>query len=207
LTLKRPPLPTPSSIGSAITTALSMLLLAACATHPPSQVDDACALFEEKPDWYEAARHTERRWGTPVQVQLAIVRAESSFKHNAKPPRDTFVGIPLWWRVSSAYGYAQAKDETWDDYRSATGRRFASRSDFADASDFIGWYTDQSQRRLGISKWDTYNQYLAYHEGQGGFSRKTYTGKEWLIRVARKVDGWARSYGGQLRACSGRLED
>lgn len=186
---------------------IALLGLAGCATTPPSQVDDACALFAEKPDWYDATRDTEKQWGTPIQVQLAIIRAESSFKHDAQPPRDTFVGIPMWWRVSSAYGYAQAKDETWDDYRAATGHRSASRSDFDDASDFIGWYTDQSQKKLGISKWDTFNQYLAYHEGQGGFSRRSYASKDWLIRIARKVDGWARNYGGQLRTCRARLGD
>jgi hypothetical protein len=197
------PLPT-RALGAAC---LALLALAGCATAPPTRVDDACAIFEEKPDWYEAARDTEQRWGTPVQVQLAIVRAESSFKHDAKPPRDSFLGVPMWWRVSSAYGYAQVKDETWDTYRTAAGNRGASRSDFADASDFVGWYTDQSQKRLGISKWDAYNQYLAYHEGQGGYSRKTYAGKDWLLRIARKVDGWARTYGGQLRTCRGRLDD
>ena len=185
---------------------LCLAVLAGCATAPPTRVDDACAVFKGKPDWYEAARDTEKRWGTPIQVQLAIIRAESSFKHDAKPPRDTFVGIPMWWRVSSAYGYAQANDETWDDYRAATGQGWASRSDFTDASDFIGWYTDQSQKRLGISKWDTYNQYLAYHEGQGGYSRKTYARKDWLLRIARRVDSWARSYGGQLRSCRAHLE-
>ncbi len=186
--------------------ALALLTLAGCATTPPSRVDDACAVFTEKPDWYEATRDTEKRWGTPVQVQLAIIRAESSFKHDAKPPRDSFIGIPMWWRVSSAYGYAQAKDETWDDYRKATGNGWADRDDFDDASDFIGWYTDQSQKRLGISKWDTYNQYLAYHEGRGGYARRTYAGKDWLLRVARKVDGWAKTYGGQIKTCRGRLE-
>jgi hypothetical protein len=184
----------------------ALLALAGCATTPPSQVENACTLLAEKPGWDKATSATERRWGTPVQVQLAIIRAESSFKHDAQPPRDTFIGIPMWWRVSSAYGYAQAKDETWDGYRAATGQRWASRTDFDDASDFIGWYTDQNEKKLGISKWDTYNQYLAYHEGQGGYSRKSYAGKPWLIRVARKVDGWAKTYGGQLRACRGRPE-
>ena len=41
---------------------------------------------------------------------------------------------------SSAYGYAQALEGTWDDYRKDTGRRGADRDDFADSSDFIGWY-------------------------------------------------------------------
>jgi len=185
---------------------LILLTLAGCAAGPPSQFDDACVIFEERPDWYEAARATEEEWGTPVQVQLAILRAESSFKHNAKPPRDTFLGIPMWWRVSSAYGYAQATDGTWDDYLSATGRRWALRSDFSDATDFIGWYTDQSRKRLGIPKGDAYRQYLAYHEGHTGYRRKTYTEKDWLVRFARKVDGWSRAYGRQLKTCRGRLD-
>lgn len=189
-----------------VTACLGALVLASCATAPPTRVDDACAIFQEKPDWYQATRETETRWGTPVQVQLAIIRAESSFRHDAKPPRDSFIGIPMWWRVSSAYGYAQAKDETWDAYRTATGQRWASRSDFPDASDFVGWYTDQTQKRLGISKWDTYNQYLAYHEGPGGYGRKTYAKKDWLLRIAKKVDAWARRYGSQLQACRNQLD-
>lgn len=182
-----------------------VLLLAGCASEPPKRVENACTIFEEKPRWYRAARESERKWGTPVQIQLAIMRAESGFRHDAKPPRERVLGVPMWWRASSAYGYAQAKDETWDWYREKTGNRWADRDDFDDASDFIGWYTDVSQRTLGISKWDGYNQYLAYHEGHGGYKRGTYRSKAWLMKVARNVDGYARTYGAQLRACRARL--
>jgi hypothetical protein len=186
--------------------ALAVLAAGGCATTPPSRVDDACVIFREKPDWWDAARGAEKRWGTPVQVQLAILRQESSFRHDAKPPRDRLLGLPMWWRVSSAYGYAQAKDSTWDWYREQTGKRWADRDDFDDATDFVGWYTDVSQRTLGISKWDTYNQYLAYHEGHGGWKRRTYARKGWLLQVARRVEHQAGEYGAQLRTCRDELD-
>ena len=181
---------------------LSVLsLFAGCSTSPPKNVENACAIFAEKDDWYSATRAAEKKWGTPVQVQLAIIRQESSFRGDAKPPRDTVLGIPMWWRLSDAYGFGQVKDDTWDWYVDKTGNWFADRDDFADVADFIGWYTDVSQRTLGISKWDAYNQYLAYHEGHGGWKRKTYNGKPWLIKVARKVENYARTYGAQLQQC------
>ena len=195
------------ALSSRGTAALLLLpLLAGCASSPPKRIDDACVIFKEREAWYEAARDAKKRWGTPIQVQLAIIRQESAFRHDAKPPRDSFLGIPMWWRVSDAYGYAQAKDATWDWYVDKTGNWFADRDDFEDATDFVGWYTDLSQRTLGISKWDTYNQYLAYHEGHGGWKRKSYNRKPWLIRVARKVDGYARTYGAQLKSCRDKLE-
>ena len=75
---------------------------------------------------------------------------------------------------SSAYGYAQALEGTWDDYRRSTGRRGADRDDFADSSDFIGWYMHGANRVNGVAMHDAYNQYLAYHEGKAGFARGSY---------------------------------
>ncbi|MBP7712536.1 MAG: transglycosylase SLT domain-containing protein [Gammaproteobacteria bacterium] len=183
------------------------LVLQACASAPPKAVDDACAIFREKPDWWEATREAEQKWGAPVPLQLAIVRQESGFREDAKPPRDTLLGIPMWWRLSNAYGFAQVKDETWDWYRDRTGNRWADRDDFEDVADFIGWYSDVSHRTLGIGKSDAFNQYLAYHEGHGGWKRRTYREKDWLVGVARKVERYARTYGEQLRTCRKELEE
>jgi hypothetical protein len=184
-----------SGAGSATRVVLGLLILviAGCATAPPppSRPLDACAIFKERPNWYKSAKRAERKWGTPIQVQLAIIQAESSFRHDARPPG----------RVSSAYGYSQAIDGTWDWYRDQTGNRRAKRTNFDHAVDFVGWYTDVSHRTLGISKSDGYRQYLAYHEGHRGFQRGTYRNKAWLMRVARRVDDQAKTYGTQLRAC------
>jgi hypothetical protein len=171
-------------------------------TQPPGYIDDACALFTERPDWYQPTLDTELRWGVPVEVQLAILRQESSFRCDAKPPRTRIFGIIPWDRATSAYGYAQAIDSTWEHYQRQTGNPEALRDDFRAAVDFVGWYAHQTYTRLGIQKSDAYNQYLAYHEGHQGFRQQNHQDKAWLLGVARKVQGYADRYAAQLRQCT-----
>lgn len=191
----------------AVLSGVCLLGIGACGTAPPANVENICEIFGEKSRWYRAARKSEKRWGTPVHVQMSIIRQESSFEFDAKPPRGKLLGFIPWRRPSNAYGYAQALDSTWVAYKNDTGRRFANRDDFADAIDFVGWYTDQSAKAVGISKWDPYNQYLAYHEGQTGWARKSYSGKRWLTQTARRVDYRAKEWGAQLSRCADDLDD
>ncbi|EKO3554072.1 hypothetical protein U2G60_002403 [Vibrio fluvialis] len=183
----------------------TLLLLAGCATSPPSKQNNLCEIFREKPQWYEDAVEMQDEWGTPIQIAMAIIKQESSFRHDAKPPKDYLLGFIPWGRVSSAYGYAQAQDPAWDDFQRATDYG-GSRTNFDDSLMFIGWYTSETQKTLGVSKWDTYHQYLAYHEGRGGFKRKSYQSKPTLIKVARKVEQQAKDYGWQLKQCRQELE-
>ncbi|MCV5991417.1 hypothetical protein OFO94_35690, partial [Escherichia coli] len=74
-----------------------------------------------------------------------------------------------------------------------------SRTNFDDSIMFVGWYTHETRRQLGISLWDPYNQYLAYHEGRGGYKRGTYKRKPSLMKVARRVEQTAKTYGWQLK--------
>lgn len=183
-----------------------VLLLAGCATTPPpSDPENLCAIFREKPDWHDAALKMRDKWGVPVQVPIAMMYQESSFREDALPPRYYFLGIIPWGRVSSAYGYAQAKDETWADYRREAGGWFSSRGSFADSLDFMGWYMSKTQRLTGLSKWDAYGQYLAYHEGWTGYRNRSYAAKAWLVRVARQVQARAERFGAQYRACEADL--
>ena len=117
------------------------------------------------------------------------------------------LGFIPWKRQSNAYGYAQALDSTWVRYKNDTGRQSAGRDDFADAIDFVGWYTNLSNKSVGISKWDPYNQYLAYHEGQTGWRRGSYNQKLWLKKSATLVDGRAREWWAQLQGCEEELDD
>jgi len=184
-----------------------LLSLAACASGPPKHLNDGCKIFHEKDGWYEAAHDSFKKWGVPVHVQLAIIYQESRFRSQAEAPDDTLLGFIPWGQVTTAYGYAQVLDSTWDWYKKSTGNWGADRDDFGDATDFIGWYGNVSHKKLGISKWDAYNQYLAYHEGQGGWHRKTYNRKPWLIKVAKKVQRRAARYAAQLRRCKDDLDD
>ena len=110
--------------------------LTACSTRPPAQPENLCQIFREKPEWHEAALKMNEKWGTPVQVVMAMMYQESSFVHDAQPPMQYFLFIPTG-RASSAYGYAQVKDETWADYQRETGNGWSDRDDFADAIEDI----------------------------------------------------------------------
>ena len=185
---------------------LTGAVVLSCANNPPKNIRNSCDIFNEKGGWYSDALDSYEKWGVPVHVQLAIIYQESRFVHDAKPPRKKLLWVIPWTRMSSAYGYGQIKDSTWDWYLKSTGNRWADRDEFEDVVDFIGWYGSVSHRKLGISKWDAYNQYLAYHEGHGGFKRKSYKKKAWLMKVARKVDNRAKSYHTQLSKCEDSLD-
>lgn len=184
---------------------LSTLLLSGCSTNPPKDIDNACSIFREKDDWYKYAWRASAEFNVPVSVLLSIMHQESKFKQEARPERQWILGFIPWFRPSSAYGYAQVKDETWDWYREKTSRFSDDRNDFADAIFFMAWYIDLSAKNLGISRNDVYNNYLAYHEGHGGYKRKTYNKKKWLLGVSEKVRKREKFYRSQLSACADEL--
>mgnify|MGYP000430155305 FL=1 len=190
---------------SRLFTALALLLVvASCGSggsKPPRDLDNACSIIKERPKYLKAFRATERRWGIPMHVQMAIIHQESKFRSNARTPHQYILGVIPIGRQSSAYGYGQALDGTWDDYRSATGRWRAKRNKISDATDFMGWYMNESKERNGIALYDARNQYLAYHEGHSGFSRGSYRSKSWLLAVASKVETRSQKYQAQLATC------
>ncbi|WP_113063772.1 hypothetical protein [Oleiagrimonas sp. MCCC 1A03011] len=185
-------------------TALCLILLAGCASNPPRHTDNLCKVFDQHPDWYDAAHDAQKRWGTPIHVLMAFINRESSFRKRARPDRPWFLFIPLP-RKSSAYGYAQIQDPAWEDYKKANGGLFKSRTDMKDALDFIGWYTDRIHRALGISKWDAKHLYLAYHEGIGGYRSGHWKRNRSLLRTANGVAYRSRQYGAQLKRCAVRF--
>lgn len=183
-----------------------VLLLNSCFSTSAIEVDNICRLLDEKVSWYQAIRASEKKYQTPAHVQLAIIYQESRFSSNAQPPRGKLFGVVPWKRPSSAYGYAQAVDNTWRWYKNSTGNLNADRNDFKDSADFVGWYMSQSKKHSGIKKSDAYNQYLAYHEGHGGFNKKSYRAKPWLMKVAKTVSANAKRYQQQLKQCTPALE-
>ncbi|GAA6201508.1 lytic transglycosylase [Aquicoccus sp. SU-CL01552] len=182
-----------------------VLLLASCGggyKAPPRNLDNACSILAQRPQYKRAFRATERKWGVPVHVQMAVIHQESRFRSDARTPFRYALGVIPMGRASSAYGYSQALDGTWDDYKAATGQRRAKRDKMRDAADFMGWYMTRSYERNGIPLTDARNQYLAYHEGHTGYSRGTHRSKSWLLRVASKVEQRANTYRAQLRSCN-----
>ena len=181
------------------------LFVVACTKIEKTNTEDSCILFKQNNNWYKATKKSYDKWKTPISLQLAIINQESSFQQFAKPKRKRFFSFIPGTRPSTSFGYAQVTNPTWDWYKSKTGNSNASRANFKDITDFIGWYTEQSYSMLGISKNDFYNQYLAYHEGHSGWKKQTFKSKEWLMEVAKNVELIANKYNKQLKECEDQL--
>ena len=65
---------------------LLFFLISACSSIPKNTAD-GCSIFSERYFWYKHVKKTEKKWGTPVHLQLAFIKMESDFDWLAKPPR------------------------------------------------------------------------------------------------------------------------
>ena len=178
------------------------LLISACSSIPKN-TSDSCSIFNERYLWYKYTKKTEQKWGAPIYLQLAIIKMESDFDWLAKPQRQKIFKVIPYKRPSSSFGYSQAVKGTWDQYIKETNNKLATRARFRDSVDFIGWYTDKTEKLLKISKKDAYRQYLAYHEGWGNY--KNYKNNQKVIILAKKVAEQANKYRKQLKKCQKRL--
>ena len=182
---------------------ISILIFLSSCSSIPKNTSDSCSIFNERYLWYKHTKKVEQKWGTPIYIQLAIIKMESDFDWLAKPPRKKIFKIVPFKRPSSSFGYSQAVKGTWEQYKKETGNKLASRARFKDSVDFIGWYSNKSESILKISKNDAFKQYLAYHEGWGNF--KHYRKNKKVIRLAKKVEKQSYIYKKQLSKCKNSL--
>jgi hypothetical protein len=184
---------------------VALLLSAGCTTTPPKNPENLCDIFREKKDWYKEAKASEKRWKSPIPIMMSTMYQESAYNAKALPPKAYKLGFIPWGRVSSSYGYSQAQVGTWDWYEKSSGDS-GDRDDFGDSIQFIGWYNSVSTGTNKIAHTDAENLYLAYHEGHGGFKRKTYLKKNWLMDTAKRVDKRSQRYSQQLAGCKEELD-
>ena len=177
-------------------------LISACSSIPKNTAN-SCSIFNERYLWYKHAKSVEKKWGTPIYVQLAIIKMESDFDWLAKPQRKKLFKIIPFKRPSSSFGYSQAVKGTWEQYKNETGNTLATRARFKDSVDFIGWYTDKTESILKISKKNVFKQYIAYHEGWGAY--KNYKNNQKVIGLAKKVENQSDKYKSQLKKCQKKL--
>lgn len=184
----------------------ALLALAGCAS-APSQINNMCAVFDQNDgfftNWRRSAHAAEAKYGIPVPILMATIRKESGFKSNARPPRRYYLGIIPGKRASSAYGYSQALDGTWDQYRRESGSHTARRGNFADAVDFVGWYHQKTVSTFGIAPGDTFNLYLAYYSGWNGYAKGAWRSNASIVKYAQATAKMAADYNSQLRTCGG----
>ena len=181
---------------------ISFLIFSGCSSIPKN-TSDGCSIFSEKYFWYKHAVKAEKKWGTPIYLQLAIIKMESDFDWLAKPQRQKIFKVIPYKRPSSSFGYSQAVKGTWKQYKEDTGNKYASRARFKDSVDFIGWYTNKTKSILKIPLTDPFKQYIAYHEGWGGY--KNYKKNQKVILLAKKVENNSNKYKKQLENCKSSL--
>ena len=181
---------------------LIFILLIGCSSIPVN-TSNSCSIFDERYLWYKHTKKVEQKWGTPIYVQLAIIKMESDFDWLAKPPRQKIFKVIPFKRPSSSFGYSQAVKGTWEQYKAETGNKLALRVRFKDSVDFIGWYTNKTETILKVSKKDAFKQYLAYHEGWGNY--KNYKKNKKVISLAKKVEKQSNIYKKQLSKCKNSL--
>ena len=179
-----------------------IFFISACSSIPKNTAN-SCSIFNERYLWYKHAKKTEKKWGTPIYLQLAIIKMESSFDWLAKPPRQKLFKIVPYKRPSSSFGYSQAVKGTWKQYKDETGNKYATRARFKDSVDFIGWYTSKTEKILKVPKTDAFKQYIAYHEGWGNY--KNYKNNKKVINLANRVEKQSNIYKKQLSDCKKSL--
>ena len=94
---------------------------------------------------------------------------------------------------------------TAEELKPTSSNQFASRSNFSDSADFIGWYANKGFFN-GFKKNDARGLYLAYHEGYKGYSDRTYRKKPWLMDVASRVQKRSEMYQKQYWGCAEDLK-
>ena len=179
-----------------------IFFISACSSVPKNTAS-SCSIFKERYFWYKHAIKSERKLCTPVHLQLAIIKMESSFDWLAKPPRQKLFKVVPYKRPSSSFGYSQAVKGTWKQYKDETGNKFAVRTRFKDSVDFIGWYTNKTEKILKVSKNDAFKQYIAYHEGWGNY--KNFKDNKKVIYLAKRVEKQSNIYKQQLFECKNSL--
>ncbi len=180
-----------------------MLFFTACSSIPKN-VQNSCAIFEERYLWYKHTKASYEKWGVPIHIQLAFIKKESNFNWLAKPPRVKLFKVIPFKRKSSSFGYSQAIDKTFQQYKRETGKKFATRANFKYSVDFIGWYVNKTTTLLKIPKNDAYRQYLAYYKGWGDY--KNYSKDKKAIIYAKSVKDSANKYRKQLTLCKKNLD-
>ncbi len=163
---------------------------------PPSNIEDLCAIFEEKPRWYKHVKAAAKEHHIKIPVIMAIMHVESRFKpneNNKLRPENT------------AYGYPQAIASTWQTYQKDQKKPHAERSKFDDSVDFIAWLTRKhiNSHALTFNVSDTYYLYLLYHEGDSRYRKGAWKKDENLQKTAAAVQKQATRYADQLKGCKG----
>jgi len=74
---------------------LSLLFITSCIS-APRDTSNTCLMFTDNYFWYKFVKNSEKKWGAPIELQMAIIQRESDFDWLAAPEWDKlFKVIPI----------------------------------------------------------------------------------------------------------------
>ena len=164
-------------------------------------IDNACLILKQNPDWHRALYRTQLVYRISIPVQLAFVRHESSFNHKARPVNNKKKWFIFNSYKSTAYGFAQVLNGTWDEFQTTFKNKKLKRTNFGHSVEFIGWY-NRKHINSGLDGNNISHLYLAYHEGLGGYKKKTYINKPCLVDYSNSVQKTSIKYSNQISSCN-----
>ncbi|MFC6200014.1 transglycosylase SLT domain-containing protein [Ponticaulis profundi] len=159
----------------------------------------ACQIFRDRSDWYEAAKETEIRWGLTPEHQLALFAEEWALDGERLPPkwRPTFT-LPAKGTPGLPAGFFEA---TWQNYKAETGQAGASPNEFADLSDFMGWYFARTSNRTQLSPFDSLGVYYVWKLGPRGYATGAWQSNMWIAQRANRYAERVRLFRRDLEDC------
>ena len=80
---------------------ITILIFFSSCSSIPKNTSDSCSIFNERYLWYKHTKKVEKKWGTPIYIQLAIIKMESDFDWLAKPPRKKIFKVIPFVTISS----------------------------------------------------------------------------------------------------------
>jgi len=159
---------------------MATLLLSGCFGSSTKQQLQICDELDANDEWIEPAVNAQQKYGTPLALSLSLLELPLSKleKKHVRP------------RMSD-----------WDEYRIRSERWDAVPSNPQDAVDFIGWFTQLSQKRNSLAWHEAGEHYLALRLGHGGYHRFDATKYPELSQQAKGIDARSKRWSKELAAC------
>ena len=163
-----------------------LFFVLSCSSVPKNTVN-ACAIFNEKYLLYKFAKATERKWGAPIEFRWQLLERKVDMIGLRDQKEQNYLKSFLGKEKSSFLGYSQAIENTWETYKS-TGKKYVTRVLFKDSSDFVGWYVDQTYRKMKVSKTTILNNiYIIIMVGPNNLGRNQFLTQKQLQEPPRNT--------------------
>lgn len=157
-----------------------LILLSGCFGSEVKTVPGICEQLEENDDWLQPLATAQMQHGAPISLMLVLL--EPPLSDLDKP-------------------HIQPRTADWDEYRVRSENWAAAVTELRDATDFIGWFTAQSNTRNQIV-WDNVSaHYLAYRLGHGGYHRFDASKYPELQQQAEQKQQQAMRWSQELKDC------